>query len=349
MKGMKIGIDFGSSSLKIVTDSKGIVVNEPSIAAIDKETGAPIAFGAAADEINGRTVDDIEIIKVIHNGVISDFVIAERMLRYYLQRVCGNRIYKPNVIISVSTDISSLEKKTLLDAVTLAGAGRVCMIDGILASSFGCDIEKDKIGGRMTLDFGHQLTEFAVVSSGSIASSGAIRSGSDLIDKAIIKHLKRDRDIIIGPHTAREIKHKIVSAVKRNSETALMVSGKSNLDMMPISFEVTSSEIYPYVDEQLSIITKSIHTEMAKIPPELLADAADHGITVCGGGALIFDIAERLSKDLSIRCETSAEPTLAKARGMSFMIKNDDLFERNGYSFIFKDDIRDRLRKVDKF
>lgn len=348
MKGMKIGIDFGSSSLKIFVEGKGVVVDEPSIVAVETETGKPIAFGKAADAVYGRCVDDIKVVKVIRNGVISDFVMAERMLRYYLQRVCGNRIYKPNVIISLSTDISSLEKKTFLDVVTLAGAGRVCMVEGILASAFGANVATDKIGGRMVLDIGHQLTEFAVVSMGSIAASGVIRRGSDEIDKAIIKHLKKDRDINIGPHTAREIKNKITSAEQRDCETALMVSGKSNLDEMPISFEITSTEIYPFVDEQISALVQDIHAEMQNIPPELLADAADHGILLCGGGALIFDIAERIEKETSIRCEVMEEPRLTKIKGLGTLMMDDKLLENNGYRFIFKDEIRERIRKFDK-
>ncbi len=348
MKGMKIGIDFGSSSLKIFAEGKDVVVDEPSIVAVETETGKPIAFGKAADAVYGRCVDDIKVVKVIRNGVISDFVMAERMLRYYLQRVCGNRIYKPNVIISLSTDISSLEKKTYLDAVTLAGAGRVCMVEGILASAFGANVATDKIGGRMVLDIGHQLTEFAVVSMGSIAASGVIRRGSDEIDKAIIKHLKKDRDINIGPHTAREIKNKITSAQQRECETALMVSGKSNLDEMPISFEITSTEIYPFVDEQISSLVRDIHAEMQNIPPELLADAADHGILLCGGGALIFDIADRIEKETSIRCEVMEEPRLTKIKGLGTLMMDDKLLENNGYRFIFKDEIRERIRMFGK-
>ncbi len=348
MKGMKIGIDFGSSSLKIYAEGKGVVIDEPSIVAVEAETGKPIAFGKAADLVNGRTVDDIKVVKVIRNGVISDFVLAERMLRYYLQRVCGNRIYKPNVIVSLLSDISALEKKTFLDVVTLAGAGRVCMVEGVLASAFGSGVPTDKIGGRMVLDIGHQVTEYAIVSMGSIAASGTIRRGSDEIDKAIIKHLKRDRDIVIGPHTAKEIKYKISSAEKRECETALMVSGKSNLDEMPISFEITSSEIYPYIDEQINMLVKEIHSGIFEILPELLADAADHGILLCGGGALIFDMAKRIESELCIRCSTVDEPRLAKIRGLGNLMMNDDLLEANGYRFIFKDEIRDRIRKYEK-
>ena len=348
MKGMKIGIDFGSSSLKIYAEGKGIVVDEPSIVAVETETGKPIAFGKAADSVYGRTVDDIKVVKVIRNGVISDFVLAERMLRYYLQRVCGNRIYKPNVIISLLSDISALEKKTYLDVVTLAGAGRVCMVEGILASAFGSGVATDKIGGRMVIDIGHNVTEYAIVSMGSISVSGTIRRGSEEIDKAIIKHLKRDRDIVIGPHTAREIKYKISSALKRECETALMVSGKSNLDEMPISFEITSNEVFPYVDEQINMLVKDIHSGISEILPELLADAADHGILLCGGGGLIFDMANRIESELEIRCSLVENPTQAKILGLGALMINRNLLESNGYSFIFKDEIRDRIRKYEK-
>lgn len=342
---MKIGIDFGSSSLKIFAEGKGIVVDDPSVVAIDSLSGNPIAFGVAADNVYGRCGNDIEISKVIKNAVVSDFVMAERMLRYYLQRVCGNRIYKPNIILSLPSNISNLEKNTFLDIITLAGAGRVCMVDGILASAIGCGIDTNKLGGRMVIDIGHHITEFAIVSLGGVAAKGVIKRGSYEIDKAIINHLKRDRDILIGPHTAREIKNKITSAIDRECETALFVSGKSCLDDLPISFEVTSTEIFPYIDEQVNLIIKEIHNEILNVSPDLLADAADHGILLCGGGSLVFDIAQRLSKELDIRCEVVDEPRLSKIKGLGILMSDEKLLENNGYHFIFKDEIRNRKNK----
>lgn len=347
MKGMKIGIDFGSSSIKIFAENKGIVINEPSIAAVSIETLQPIAFGKAADEMLGRCGDDVKIVKIVQNGVISDFILAEKMLRYYFEFVCGNRVYKPNVMISLPSNATSFEKKTFLDAVTLAGAGRVCLIEGVLASAFGCGIDAEKIGGRMVLDIGHQVTEFAIVSMGSIAGCGTINRGSFDINNAIERHLKRDRDILVGPHTIREIKNKITTAISRDYETALFISGKSNLDEMPISFEITSKEIYPFVDEQISLLVSEIHDSMQNIPPELLADAADHGISICGGGALIFDIAQRLEEETHIRCEVIEQPILAKVKGLGNLLKNDELLENNGYRFIFKDEIREKIKRLD--
>ena len=344
MKGMKIGIDIGSSSLKMFAEGKGIVVDEPAVVAIDNITENPIAFGKAADNVNGRCVDDISISKVIRNGVISDFVMAERMLRYYLQRVCGNRIYKPNVTISLPANVSNLEKKTFLDVVTLAGAGWVCMVEGILASSIGCGIPTDKKSGRLVIDIGHHLTEYAVVSMGTVVAGGTVKHGSDKIDKIITNHLKKDRDILIGPHTAREIKNKITSAQLRSCETALFVSGKSYLDNMPISFEITSTEIFPYVDEQIDVLVYEIHNEISQIPPDILDNADKHTVRICGGGALIFDIAERLSKNLDMKCEIVDEPRYSKINGLGKLMTNKELLENNGYRFIFKDEIRDRIK-----
>lgn len=346
MKGMKLGIDFGSYSIKIYADGKGIVLDEPSVAAIDYETQQPIAFGNDANELLGRCGREIKVVDVIQNGVISDFVLAEKMLRYYIKKVCGTRVYKPNVLVSLPTNATSFEKKTMLDAITLAGAGRVCLVEGILASAFGCGIETEKIGGRMVLDIGHHITEFAIISIGSIVSAGTINRGSNDVDRAIEQHLKRDRDILIGPHTLREVKGKIISAISRDCETALFISGKSNLDEMPISFEITSNEIYPYIDEQISLLVTDINTLLKSVPPELLSDAADHGIYLCGGGSLIFDIAKRLEQEIHIRCDVVDEPTLAKVNGLGKLINNEELLENNGYRFIFKDEVRERIRKM---
>lgn len=345
---MKIGVDFGSYSLNMCTVNRQNIVNEFSVAAVYAENGSPIALGKDADKLRGRTDSDINIVNPVKNGVISDFTYSERILTYYLSKVCGNRIYKPNVVISLPTDVSSLEKKIFLDAVTRAGAGRVCLIDGVLASAIGSGVSQEKIGGRMVIDLGHQTTEIAIISMGTVAASATIRRGSFDIDEAICRHLKKDRDIIIGPHTAREIKHKIAFAKERENEVSLMASGKSGIDEMPISFEITSTEIYPYIDEQLTSLSSDIKACLDNISPELLGDAADHGITLCGGGALLFDIAERLYDDLSIRCKVAESPEKARIKGLQEIIKNDLIMENNGYQYIFKDDIRDKLKRFDK-
>lgn len=348
MKGMKIGVDFGSYSLRMCSENNPDIIDEFSVAAVSSDNGNVIAYGKRADALDGRTESDITVTRVISSGVISDFTYAERILSVYLSRICGNRIYKPNVLITVPSDTSTLEKKIFLDAVTRAGAGRVCLVDGILASAFGSGISQEKIGGRMIIDLGHQTTELGIISMGTPVASATVRRGSYDIDAAIIKHLKRDRDIVIGPHTARFIKHQIALADERDSEMSLMVSGKSGIDEMPISFEVSSKEIYPFIDEQITSLFAEIHSHLNNISPELLSDAADHGITLCGGGALLFDIAQRFQEEFSIRCSVAQNPQKARIHGLCEIMKNEQIMENNGYNFIFKDDIRDRLKRYDK-
>lgn len=348
MKGMKIGIDFGSFSLRMCTENNQNAVDEMSSAAFASENGSPIVYGKRADALDGRTDTNISVTKMIKNGVISDFTYAEKILTAYFSKVCGARIYKPNVLVALPFDVTNIEKKIFLDAVTRAGAGRACLVEGILASALGVGISHEKVGGRMVIDLGHQTTEIGIISMGNVAAGATVRHGSFDIDSAIIRHFKKDRDIVIGVHTARLIKHTIASAVKRDCETSLMVSGKSGIDDMPISFEVTSTEIFPFVDEQISSLISEIHSHLQKISPELLSDAADHGITLCGGGALLFDIAERFEKELDIRCSVADSPERARITGIHKIIKRREILENNGYQFIFKDDIRDRLNKVDK-
>lgn len=348
MKGMKIGVDFGSYSLRMCTENNKNTVDEMSSVAFDAENGSPIVYGKKADSLDGRTDTNITVTKMITNGVISNFTYAEKILTAYFSRVCGARIYKPNAVIALPFDVTNIEKNFFLDSVTRAGAGRACLVDGILASAFGVGVPYEKIGGRMVIDFGHQTTEIGIVSMGTIAAASTARHGSFDIDSAIIRHFKKDRDIIIGLHTARLIKHTIASAIERDCETSLMVSGKSGIDDMPISFEVTSTEIFPFVDEQVSLLVSEIRSHLQNISPELLGDAADHGIMMCGGGALLFDIAQRFEKELGIQCSVAENPEKARIAGIHQIMKNREIMENNGYRFIFKDDIRDRLKKFDK-
>lgn len=348
MKGMKIGVDFGSYSLRMCTENNPNAVDELSAAAFASESGAPIAYGTRAYTLDGRTDSNISVTKMITNGVISDFTFAEKILAEYFSRVCGNRIYKPNIMVSLPSDVTNIEKKIFLDAVTRAGAGRACLVDGILASAVGTGVSQEKIGGRMVIDLGHQTTEIGIISMGTVSAAATVRHGSFDIDNAIIKHFKKDRDIIIGPHTARQIKHKIAFAVERECELSLMASGKSGVDEMPISFEVTSSEIFPFVDEQLSFLISEIHSHLKNISPELLSDSADHGITLCGGGVLLFDIAERFENELGIRCNIAENPEKSRILGIHKIMTDNAILENNGYQFIFKDDIRDRLKRFDR-
>ena len=345
MKGLKVGIDYGSFGLKICTENKPLVVDENSCISVNSDNRKAIVYGKASDRILGRTDEDIETIYVIKNGVIADFTNAQNLLDHYITRVCRNRIYKPNVIITLPCNATDLEKRTFQDAVTLSGVGRVCLAEGVLASALGCGIPTDKLGGRMVIDIGHNVTEIGIISMGTLVAKDTVQMGSSLIDQALMDHLKRDRDIIIGPHTARTLKSRIVFADKRNDEVSSLVNGKSGLDEMPISFEVTSTELYPIIDETMNTLVSEIANRMQKISPELSQDSADHGITLCGGGALLFDIVDRFAKEFDVEFRKAENPVYARIRGIQMLLQRDDLMESNNYSYVFKDEVGQRSRQ----
>ncbi len=335
---MKIGLDFGSYSLKIATENK-IISDENSVISVNADNGKAIAYGKESNAILGRTNDDIKTVYVIKDGVIADFTNAQILLDHYISGACKNRIYKPNVLITMPADSSTLEKKIFLDAVTLSGAGRVCITDGILASALGSSIPTDKMGGRMIIDIGHNITEIGIISLGTLVAKEKIKIGSSIIDESIIEYLKKDRDIIIGPHTAANLKTKIIFSNKRDNEVSCLVAGKNGLDSMPISFEITSTELFPIIDEALNTLVREIINKMQTITPELSQDSADHGITLCGGGALLFDILDRFNKEFNVEFILADDPLHARIKGIQMLMRDDSLMAANNYSYIFKDEI----------
>ena len=244
MIGLNIGIDLGSSSTVIVDEKKGIILDEPTVIAIDSETGYPVAFGNNAYLIMGRTEGNIEVVHPVVNGVISNYKMAQRLLRYYISKICGNMIFKPNVIITVPSAATNLDRRTMVDILTSSGAGKVCLFEESLASAIGLGFERHALTGRLLVNMGGGSVDVSVVTMGRIAVANTIKSGGINIDEAIQKYLKRTRDIMIGPLTAERIKICLGGAVPREGELAMLVSGKSGSDNMPISFEVTSTEIF---------------------------------------------------------------------------------------------------------
>ena len=249
MLGMRVGIDFGSSSTIMYVDGKGIVLDEPTMIAVDTETGIPIAIGNAAYNINGRTDETISVISPVQNGIISDYTMAEHILRYYFQRLCKNSIFKPNVILTVPSVATNLQKHTFLDVAMRAGAGRVCLVEESLASAIGVGFENNALSGQFIVNVGGGAADVSVVTMGSLAVSKSIKVGGLSIDAAIQKYLRKERDILVGPQTAERLKICLGGAVPRKEEIAIIANGKSGLDNMPISFEVTSTELFDCISE----------------------------------------------------------------------------------------------------
>ncbi len=330
---MCVGIDFGSTSTIMYVGGKGIVLDEPTMIAVDTETGAPIAIGNTAYTINGRTDEDIRVISPVQNGIISDYTHAEHILRYYFQRLCGNSILKPNVILTVPSGATNLDKRTFLDVAMHAGAGRVCLVEESLASAIGAGLNEDAFSGRFIVNLGGGSVDISVVTRGSLAVSKSVKIGGKSIDEAIQKYLRKSRDILVGPQTAERLKICLGSAVPRKEELAVMANGKSGLDNMPITFEVTSTELYHCIDEQIRYIISGIKSVLEITPPELVGDISENGIVLTGGTSLLYGMKKRLESETGIEVILADDPLYSCVARASAIVKDMDFLTANGYRF----------------
>ncbi len=332
MLGVNIGIDFGSSSTIIAAEGKGIVLDEPSIIAVDGESKYPVAFGNSAYTILGRTDEFTEVIRPVVNGVISNYSYAKKLLSFYIQKICGNRVFKPNVIITVPSSATNLDRRTFLDVVTASGAGKVCLIEESLASAIGAGIKESSFSGKMLINLGGGSADVSVITRGSISVADTVKIGGINLDEEIQKYLKKTRDILIGPLTAERLKICLGSATKRAEELTLVASGKSGLDNMPISFEITSNEIYNCIHEHVMIIIDGIKSVLEKTPPELVGDISDNGIILTGGTSLLLGIDKLIEQETGIKTKQTKDPLNNTINGVLDIVKNLDLLSE-GYEF----------------
>lgn len=332
MVGLNIGIDLGSSSTVIVNEKKGIILDEPTVIALDCETRYPVAFGSNAYSILGRTEENIEIIHPVVNGVISNYKTAQMLLKYYISKICGNMIFKPNVVITVPSAATNLDRRTLVDVLTSSGAGKVCLFEESLASAIGLGFDRHAMTGRLLVNMGGGSVDVSVITMGSIAVADTLKIGGAYIDESIQRYLKKTRDIMIGPLTAERLKICLGSAIPREEELAMLVSGKSGIDNMPISFEVTSAEIYECIQEVVEMIIKGIKEVLEKTPPELIGDISENGITLTGGTSQLYGMDKLLQRETGIVTRVSKDPLYSTASGATKVIKNLKLFA-DGYDF----------------
>ena len=333
MLGMNVGIDFGSSSIIIAVDGKGITFDEPTILAIHKKSGTPIAIGNIAYGINGRTDEDIDLIYPIENGIVSHYKLAEHFLSFYLQKICGNSIFKPNVVLTVPSSATNLEKHTFLDVMMRAGAGRVCLIEESLASAIGAGVESNSMSGQFIVNAGGGATDVSVVTMGNIAVAKSVKVGGLSIDAAIQKYLRKERNILVGPQTAELLKICLGGAVLRKDELALTVGGKDGRDHMPCSFEVTSTEIFSSIHDILSSILNGIKSVLEVTPPELVGDISENGILLTGGTSLLFGMKPYMEEALQIEVSLVDNPMYTCIQGLQDIIQNTEVLEQNGYLF----------------
>ena len=321
MLGTNIGIDLGTTSILIFVEGKGIVVSEPSAVAFDTDTGRLLAVGQKAADMIGRNPDSITVVKPMRSGVISDFTATKAIVRVLLYKVCKNMVFKPNIVVCMPSTVTNLEKRTILDLVTAAGAGRACLIEEPL------------------VDIGGGTADIAVVTMGSISISKSVKIAGNILDEDIIRYLRRERNIVIGEKTAESIKKRIGCAYLRDTELAIGIKGKHYITGMPITDEVNTTEIYLAMREHLEAIAEGVRSVLEVTPPELAGDISETGILLTGGGALLDGMDKLIEKRTGVHVIIPDDPLECVALGTGYAIEHMDILENNGGIFKTREEI----------
>ena len=327
--GRDMAIDLGTANTLVYVRGRGIVLNEPSVVAINQDTGGILAVGLEAKKMIGRTPGNIVAIKPLKDGVISDFDTTERMLRYFIQKVHKRRHFaKPRLVVCVPSGITGVEQRAVKDAGYAAGARKVYIIEEPMAAAIGAGLPIHEPTGNMVVDIGGGTTEIAVISLGGIVTVQSIRVGGDELDQAIISWIKREYSLLLGERTAEEIKMAIGSAFPAAGEPDAEIRGRDLVTGLPKTILVTAEEIRKAIDEPVSRIVEAVKTTLDNCPPELSGDIMDRGIVLTGGGALLHGLDERLRHETGIAVHIAENPLNAVVMGTGRCIEEFEALEK---------------------
>jgi len=331
--GLDIGIDLGTATVLVYIKGKGIVLREPSVVAIDKNTNRLLAVGEEARKMLGRTPGNIVAIRPLRDGVISDYQVTERMLKYFLNKVCSRglfRLFKPRVMICVPSGVTEVEKRAVEDAAIQAGARKTYLIEEPIAAAIGAGIDITKACGSMVVDVGGGTTDIAVISLGGAVVSTTIKVAGDKFDEAIIRYMRKKHNIMIGERTAEEIKIKIGTVFPREEEVYMDVRGRNLVSGLPKTIQVSSSEIMEALEEPVSAIVDAVHSVLERTPPELSADISDRGIVMTGGGSLVYGFDKLLQQRTGIDVFIAEDAVSCVALGTGKVLDNIEILEESG-------------------
>ncbi len=328
--GQDIGIDLGTATTLIYIKGKGIVLREPSVVAIDKNTNKILAVGEEARRMLGRTPGNIVAIRPLREGVISDYNITEKMLKYFLSKVLGNHMFnliKPRLMICVPSGVTEVERRAVIDAAIQAGARKIYLIEEPIAAAIGAGIDISKACGSMVVDVGGGTTDIAVISLGGIVVSTSTKIAGDKFDESIIRYMRKKHNIMIGERTAEDLKINIGTAYPRVQEVTMDIRGRNLITGLPKTITVTSSEIMEAMEEPILAIIEAIHAVLEKTPPELAADISDRGIILTGGGCLIYGLDKLIQKETGINVVIAEDAISSVAMGTGKALDSIDEIE----------------------
>jgi rod shape-determining protein MreB len=311
-----MGIDLGTATTLVFVKGRGIVLNEPSVVAIQKGTSNVLAVGEEAKNMLGRTPGNIVAIRPLKDGVIADFEITESMLRYFITKVHNRKaLVRPRIVVAIPSGITEVEKRAVKDSAEHAGAREVYLIEEPMAAAIGVGLPVQEAAGNMIVDIGGGTSEVAIISLAGIVFSRSVRVGGDELDEAIIQYLKRTYNLLIGPRTSEMIKINIGSAYPLEQELTMDVKGRDLVAGLPKTMTVSSEEIREAMAEPISTIVEAVRISLERCPPELSADLVDRGMILAGGGSLLRGIDKLLAEETGLPVQVADDPISAVALG----------------------------------
>jgi len=313
--GRDMAVDLGTANTLVYVRGRGIVLNEPSVVAINQKTGHILAVGAEAKRMVGRTPGHISAIRPLKDGVIADFDVTEKMIRYFIHKVHRRRWAKPRVVICVPSGITGVEQRAVEEAGYQAGARKVHIIEEPMAAAIGAGLPVHEPTGNMVVDIGGGTTEVAVISLGGIVTSLSIRTGGDELDDAVVQYIKKEYSLMVGERTSEEIKLAIGSAFPLPQEDQAEIRGRDLVTGLPKTIIISAEEVRKAIEEPVSQICDAVKNTLDRTPPELAADIMDRGIVLTGGGALLRGLDERLKHETGMPIHASESPLHAVALG----------------------------------
>lgn len=310
-----IAIDLGTASVLVFMRGKGVVINEPSVVAMDSYTGKVISVGREAKKMLGRTPGNIIATRPMKDGVIADFNTTEKMLKYFIEKAVGKSFFKPNVVICVPSQITQVQRRAVIQAARFAGANNTYLIEEPLAAAIGAGVDISDAGGNMIIDIGGGTTDVAVIALGGIIINKSIPVAGDECDKAISNYIKKKYNMIIGERTAEDIKINVAKASSPNENDLFEVKGRNLINGLPMHVFVTSSDIAEALNKPLNQIVETVHSVLEQTPPELAADLFERGAIMTGGSSLIKGLDKRIEDRIGIKVQIADSPVLAVVRG----------------------------------
>ncbi|HWI52287.1 MAG TPA: rod shape-determining protein [Symbiobacteriaceae bacterium] len=324
-----MGIDLGTANTLVFVKGRGIVIDEPSVVAVDRDRKEPLAVGAEAKQMLGRTPGNIIAIRPLKDGVIADFDITSTMLKYFIQKAFPRRgPFRPRVVVGIPSGVTGVERRAVQDAALQAGAREAHVIEEPMAAAIGAGLPVEEPTGSMVVDIGGGTTEVAIISLGGLVTAKSIRVAGDELDEAIVQYVKRTYNMLIGERTGEEVKMTIGSAYATGKEETMEIRGRDLVTGLPRTLRVTSEEIRRAIQEPVTSILEAIKITLENTPPELAADIMDRGIVMTGGGALLRGLDTLISKETGMPVHVADEPLLCVVKGTGKCLDNIDILKR---------------------